>query len=78
MCAYYAFLGQSVFHLREKEFWDYHKNGLRNIGFPLSLPKLIGASLSEVVDRLLNPKKTVEKLAGRIIHCMKEKHRKSQ
>jgi glycosyltransferase involved in cell wall biosynthesis len=76
MKRYYTFLGQSALHLREKEFWDYHKNGLRNIGFPLSLPKLIGASFLEVMDLLLNPKKTVEKIAGRIIQSTKEKPRK--
>ena len=78
MKGYYSFLGQSALHLREKEFWDYHKNGLRNIGFPLSLPKLIGASFLEVMDLLLNLKKTVEKLAGRINQSMKDKRRETQ
>jgi glycosyltransferase involved in cell wall biosynthesis len=72
MKQYYAFLGRSAWHLREAEFWDYHKKGLRDIGFPLSLPKLISASLFEVMDLLLTPKKTVEKIAGRIIQSMKK------
>jgi hypothetical protein len=70
-------LGRSALYLREKEFWDYHKDGLRNIGIPLSLLELIGASFLEVMDLLLNPKKTVEKIAGRIIQRMKEKSRKT-
>jgi glycosyltransferase involved in cell wall biosynthesis len=70
---YYAFLGRSAWHLREPEFWDYHKKGLRDIGFPLSLPKLISASLLEVMDLLLTPKKTVEKIAGRMMQSMKKK-----
>ncbi len=73
MKQYYAFLGRSAWHLREAEFWDYHKKGLRDIGFPLSLPKLISASLFEVMDLLLTPKKTVEKIAGRIIQSIKKK-----
>ena len=73
MKQYYAFLGRSAWHLREAEFWDYHRKGLRDIGFPLSLPKLISASLFEVMDLLLTPKKTVEKIAGRIIQSMKKK-----
>jgi glycosyltransferase involved in cell wall biosynthesis len=77
MKQYYKFLGRSALYLREKEFWDYHKDGLRNIGLPLSLLKLIGASFLEVMDLLLNPKKTVEKIAGRIIQSMKEKSRKT-
>jgi glycosyltransferase involved in cell wall biosynthesis len=74
---YYRFLGKSVFHLKGKEFWDYHKNGLSITGFPLSLPKLIGASALEMMDLLFNPKKTVEKILGRIIRGVQEKQEKS-
>ena len=53
---YYRFLGQSVlFRLRDKPFWDYHKSALDHVGLPFSLTRVTKASLSEIVDTLLNP-----------------------
>ncbi len=52
---YYSFLGQSLLYLRGTEFWDFHRRALSYIGYPLSRPRLLKASCSEVVDTLLNP-----------------------
>jgi hypothetical protein len=60
---YYSFLGQSVFfHLREKQFWNYHLKALSHTGFPLSLLRLIKASVLEIVDTLLNPIRMAAKI----------------
>lgn len=63
---YYTFLARSLFQPRKKEFWEYHKNGLKNLGYPLSHRRLLGVSLLEVIDHLLNPKKAVEKTLKRM------------
>jgi glycosyltransferase involved in cell wall biosynthesis len=47
---YYEFLGRNVFELRSKAFWEYHKDGLRTLGHPLSLPRLIQASFLELIN----------------------------
>jgi len=47
---HYNFLARSVLELREKAFWDYHRGVLRDLGYPMSLVKLIKALLW----RLLN------------------------
>lgn len=48
--SYHRFLARSIFELREKEFWDYHKRELNNLGHPISLTKLIRAFFSEVLN----------------------------
>jgi hypothetical protein len=63
---YYEILGYSVFHLREKEFWDYHKNIIKSLGYKLSLAKLARASSLRVIEALFHPKKTAEKITGRM------------
>ena len=59
---YYGFLGVSVFHNRDKAFWDYHKRRLAELGHPLSEVRLASAGLGKFMDLLLNPKQTVEKM----------------
>jgi len=47
---YPRFLAKSVFELREKEFWNYHRNELKRLGYPPSAASLIKASLLELLD----------------------------
>lgn len=46
---YYKFLARSLWELRGREFWRYHASGLRSIGHPLSVLRLIGGAVSEAV-----------------------------
>lgn len=46
---YYRFLARSLFGLREKEFWKYHKNAIQQIGHAFSIPKLIYTALIELI-----------------------------
>jgi len=62
LAAYYEYLATSVFTLREKEFWAYHRAKMESMGYPLSLPRLFTAVCSMAIDCLLNPKRTVEGL----------------
>ncbi len=43
--SYYKFLSKNVFELREREFWDYHRQELANLEISFSLVKLIKATL---------------------------------
>lgn len=51
MDEYYSFLARSLFQLREKEFWKYHKKGMNDMGYPFSVVKLAKASLIELVNK---------------------------
>jgi glycosyltransferase involved in cell wall biosynthesis len=59
---YYRFLAKSLFIFKKKEFWDYHRKELNEIGAPLSIFKLLIAFFLEFMDILLNPKRTFEKI----------------
>lgn len=48
---YYRFLAGSLFQLRERDFWRYHKRGLNEIGHPFSHRKLVKASFIRLIDR---------------------------
>jgi glycosyltransferase involved in cell wall biosynthesis len=67
MQRYYLFLGQSLLWTRDKQILDYHKNGMRTLGYPYNWFKLWKVLFLEVVDILCNPKKTIERLARRIM-----------
>jgi hypothetical protein len=62
LATYYVYLAGSVFLLREKEFWAFHREKMESMGHPLSLPRLATAVCSKAIDYLLNPKRTVERL----------------
>jgi glycosyltransferase involved in cell wall biosynthesis len=62
LTTYYQYLARSVFTLREKEFWAYHRAKMESVGHPLSLPRLLLAVCSKAIDCLLNPKRTIEGL----------------
>lgn len=65
---YYRYLAKGVFLQREREFWQYHRNVFIEIGVPLSLYKLSKTSILELIDSLLNPKMTVEKIINKYIN----------
>ena len=62
---YYKFLASSVIERKGKEFWNFHKKGLKSLDFQLSKSKLVNAILREFVHRLLilsaHPLKTFKK-----------------
>ena len=71
MKRYYLFLGQSILWTRDKQILDYHKNGMRDLGYAFSWAKLLEVLLAEVVDVLFNPKKTLERIARRIMRVVR-------
>jgi glycosyltransferase involved in cell wall biosynthesis len=46
---YYRFLSEQVYNRRSKEFWNYHKNQLAALGYPMSSPRLAGAAVARGV-----------------------------
>ena len=50
---YYRFLADSVFHRRDKEFWNFHKKGMEQLELPLSWPRLIKATSKGFARRIL-------------------------
>lgn len=66
LAAYYRFLGKSLLLGRERAFWATHKRGIREVGLPFSVPRVIRAAAAELADCILNPKLTAERfLASR-------------
>jgi glycosyltransferase involved in cell wall biosynthesis len=65
---YYDYLAASVFRLRKKEFWAFHREKMKSMGHALSLPRLAMAVCSQAIDYLLNPKQTIEGLLKKIRH----------
>jgi glycosyltransferase involved in cell wall biosynthesis len=51
---YYRFLGKNVWTRRDKEFWDYHKNAMKTLGFSHSSLRVFKAALIEAVINGLN------------------------
>ncbi|MDF0677228.1 MAG: glycosyltransferase family 2 protein [Nitrospira sp.] len=68
LAIYYDYLAVSVFMLREKEFWAFHREKMERMGHPLSLPRLAAAVCSKAIDYLFNPKRTIEGLLRKIRH----------
>ena len=62
MDVYYKFLASSALRFREWQFWTYHKERLKELGYPLSVMRLSKAISIKLLALLLNPKHTVESL----------------
>ena len=59
---YYKFLGACVFQSRDGPFWDYHRNALKTLGYPLRRSRLFKASLLEAKDLLFHPAETLRRV----------------
>lgn len=59
---YHRFLARSIFEQREKDFWDYHKRALNNLGHPVSMTELTKAFFPEVLKYTVRKiKQAIEK-----------------
>ena len=59
---YYGFLAVSIIEFKGKEFWDYHRSRLRELGHPLRTLRLLKAGLIKIARETLNPEQAVRKL----------------
>ncbi len=64
--AYHRYLGWQVTKRRGRDFWSFHENKLTALGYPLSTTRLAAHTISYVVDLLLNPKRTGERVVRRL------------
>ncbi len=62
---YYEFLALSAVNFRNKKFWSYHKDRLRELGCPLDRFRLGKSISAKLLDLVLNPKQTAEKIIRR-------------
>jgi hypothetical protein len=62
---HYRALARSLFELREREFWDYQASELRQLGYPLSWPKLARAAAMELLDLRQSARRVQSGLARR-------------
>ncbi len=67
MNKYYDFLALSAVHFRDKRFWTYHIQRLKEIGQPLDGIRLAKVVSAKVLDLLLNPKQTSAKFLRRLV-----------
>lgn len=51
---YYKFLAMSVFERRGKKFWDYHRNGLKAMGYPLNYSRLMVSATRVLLNRIFS------------------------
>jgi glycosyltransferase involved in cell wall biosynthesis len=65
LSGYYHFLANNFLLGRDKAFWQYHKRNLAGSGHPLSRLRLLTAVCVKLLDLVLNPKQTVEKVVRR-------------
>ena len=73
MKQYYAFLGESVLQRRDKAFWAFHRDKLRDLGLPLNYWRLGRVVAMRLLDLILNPKRAVESLWRHVTRLPQQK-----
>jgi glycosyltransferase involved in cell wall biosynthesis len=63
---YYQFLAIAAVNFRDRDFWNYHKRRLKELGYPFDILKLAAAISMKICDLLLNPKCTAERMLRRV------------
>ncbi len=61
----YGLLALGVVNFREREFWRYQRAAITEMGYPFLGARMAGAVVSKLLDLVLNPKQTVEKILKR-------------
>ncbi|MEX1265194.1 MAG: glycosyltransferase family 2 protein [Actinomycetota bacterium] len=62
---YYGQLGSVALRGRGREFWRFHRRQLETLGYPLNPIRVVSATGSYLLGLVLNPGRTVERLAAR-------------
>lgn len=63
---YYAYLSASAFKFKDRQFWTYHAERLRDLGYQFDGWKLSRGIAAKALDLSLNPKETVQMLNRRV------------
>jgi hypothetical protein len=65
LAKYYAWLVPALYeHSLDKKFMEIQRNGLREIGFELSYPRLMAAAMHRGVEFVSNPSVTTQKISA--------------
>jgi hypothetical protein len=59
---YHRFLALSLILFRGKDFWDYHRGRLEELGHPLTSAQLLKAALVTALREALNPEQALRKV----------------
>jgi glycosyltransferase involved in cell wall biosynthesis len=62
---YHRFLAVNMFRFRGKEFWNYHKGRLEELGYPLRTRQLFRAAAVKALREILNPEQALRKFWGK-------------
>lgn len=65
MAGYYCFLAESLFRGKGRDFWQYHREQLSTLGYPIERARLIRAWVLLAAERLLHPAHMVRSLLSR-------------
>ena len=67
---YYSYLAWNLLKSRGREFWNYHKNTLEELGYRISPIRLLEAGLRRGIRELMNPEQAVRKWASAGKYCV--------
>lgn len=67
MDEYYRYLALSALKFRSRDFWDYHRRRLNDLGHPLSYAKLVRAISGKLTNFVFNPKDTAQKVVSKVM-----------
>jgi hypothetical protein len=62
---YETVLVPGIFNFREREFWDLHRERLRELGYSFYSSKLATGIVKKSMDLVFNPKQTFDKILRR-------------
>jgi len=60
--SYYRYLAGAVLRNRPKDFWNYHRTMLRQLGMRFDGPRLVIAVFARLCEAVLNPRSTIRSL----------------
>lgn len=59
---YYRFLAVNIIGFRGREFWDYHRSRLEELGYPIKPSLLLKAGIIKVLGEFVNPGQALKKI----------------
>jgi len=65
---YYEFLAVNLFTSRGKDFWQYHRGRLAELGHPITVLKLLKAGIAKAGREVVNPGLAISKLQKQFRH----------
>jgi glycosyltransferase involved in cell wall biosynthesis len=63
---YYRYLGKQVYKRRSREFWAFHNRRMAELGYPMSTPRLVGATILCGFGFATHPRRSARSILLRI------------